>query len=153
MKNIDINFLKGLPVSVQDDPIVMGELDGYTLAAPESFWACPNDIRSEVINGCGPSGMGDIVVPDTAYFLSLKPACKIHDWMFTIFNDEPGFKLSNQLFLDNMNRINHARTKNKILRWLRSRRIRKYFRAVRDFGRLFFYDAHVGLYSSEAVYS
>jgi hypothetical protein len=93
------------------------------------------------------------MVPDTAWGMSLKPACKIHDWMFTIFNDEGGFVLSNQIFLDKMNRINRAESESGILRWLRARRIRKYFCAVRDFGRLFFYDAHVGLYNSETVYA
>lgn len=146
-------FVMKLPIDQTLDPMSMGELDGYLLAAPESLWKAPDDIKAEIISGCGPKGLGDVMIPDTAYFMSLTPACKVHDWMFTVYNDEAGFKLSNQVFLDNMNRINQAQTKSRVLKWLRSRRIRKYFVAVRDFGRLFFYDAHLGLYDDQTVYA
>ena len=148
-------FYKSLPIVAVCDSISIKVLDGYNLAAPESFWyylGFGNDL-CEVINGCGPGGIGDVLVPDTAYGLSLKPACKIHDWMYTIYNDEFGFELANQIFLDNMIRINNASTKNRLLKYLRTRRILKYDRAVRYFGRLFFYDAHIDLYQDQIVYA
>jgi len=147
------DFYKSLPILPDYDPIVLGHLDGYDLAAPTSFWGFLGQDTSAAVNGCGPGGTGDFLVPDTAYGLSLKPACKIHDWMYTIFNSETGFKLANQIFLDNMHRINNATTKNCWLRWLRRRRILKYYLAVKDFGRLFFYDAHVSLYEDQTVYA
>ena len=148
-------FYKSLPVVAAFDSIVIRSLNGYDLAAPESFWyyaGFGNDL-SGVINGCGPGGIGDFLIPDAIYGLSVKPACKIHDWMFTIYNDEAGFRLSNQVFLDNMIRINNKSTKNVLLKWIRMRRILKYYRAVSDFGRLFFYDAHIDLYDNQTVYS
>ncbi len=148
-------FYKSLPVVAAFDSIVIRSLDGYDLAAPESFWyylGFGNDL-SGVINGCGPRGLGDFLIPDTIYGLSVKPACKIHDWMFTIYNDEAGFKLANQVFLDNMIRINNSASKHELLKWIRMRRILKYYRAVSDFGRLFFYDAHIDLYDNQTVYS
>ncbi len=148
-------FYKSLPVVAAFDSIVIRSLDGYDLAAPESFWyylGFGNDL-SGVINGCGPGGIGDFLIPDTIYGLSVKPACKIHDWMYTIYNDEAGFKLANQVFLDNMIRINNKSTKWWLLKLIRMRRILKYYRAVRDFGRLFFYDAHIDLYQDQTVYA
>lgn len=145
-------FIKTLPLDPESDPIIMGKIDDVTLAAPQSFWLAPDDIKNEIVNGCGPGGLGDVLIPDTAYFMSLKPACKIHDWMYAVYNDEKGFKLSNQVFLDNMERINRAKTKNRFLKRLRTRRIRKYFVVVRDFGRLFFYDAHLGFYDNQELY-
>ena len=32
--------------------------------------------------GCGPGGIGDWFVPDTIWFLNIKPACQIHDWYY-----------------------------------------------------------------------
>lgn len=145
-------FYQTLPVKTEACEIVLGNLDGFRLAAPQSFWDYLDQDMSDVVNGCGPGGLGDRIVPDNVYFLSIKAACKIHDWMFTILNDEHGFLLSNQVFLDNMLRINHARTKNKLLYLLRFKRIQKYYRMVTDFGRLFYYDNHVSLYENQTIY-
>jgi hypothetical protein len=148
-------FYKSLPVIAICDQIRFGSLDGYLLTAPESFWYYSgfcNDLGG-VINGCGPGGLGDLLIPDRVYGLNIKPACKIHDWMYTIYNDEFGFELANKIFLDNMIRINNSATKNRLLKYLRSRRILKYYLAVRYFGRLFFYDAHIDLYQDQAVYA
>ena len=146
-------FYKQIPINIKDDHIIINCLDGYNLAAPESFWTFISQDMSDVVNGCGSGGMGDFLIPDTIYGLSIKPACKIHDWMYTIYNDEAGFKLANQIFLDNMIRINNKETKYTWLKWLRRRRILKYYNAVRDFGRLFFYDAHINLYEKQTIYN
>ncbi len=148
-------FYKSLPVVAVCDPISISVLDGYNLAAPESFWYYLGFGKNlgEVINGCGPGGIGDLLIPDRVYGLNIKPACEIHDWMYTIYNDEFGFEIANQIFLDNMIRINNAATKNRLLKYLRTRRILKYYRAVRYFGRLFFYDAHISLYDDQTLYT
>lgn len=146
-------FAALLPLSPDQDPIIMGLLDGYELAAPQSFWTAGPDLIREVVGGCGPGGFGDYLVPDTVWFLSIRPACKIHDWMFTAYNCRPGFKLSNEVFKDNMQRINRAKTQNKQLLCLRDRRIGKYYRTVKACGRLFYYDAHLGLYKDNIVYA
>jgi len=124
-----MSILKNLPLKLEGDPIELGYLDGYELAAPKSFF-----------------------VPDTVWFLNIKPACKVHDWMFTVYNCLEGFELSNDIFHDNMERINRS-TKNKYLRWLRSKRIEKYKKACSSaLGRLFYFDAHVGLYDKYSMY-
>lgn len=144
-------YLK-LPIDVSSERIIFSNLNGIDLAAPESFWDYLDIDKSDMVNGCGPSGFGDFLIPNKVYGLSIKPACMIHDWMFTIFNCEKGFKVANQVFFDNMNRINKKNTKSNFLWWLRKRRIMKYFLAVKYFGRQFYYDAHVGLYNNEEVY-
>lgn len=147
------DFYKKLPLTLAEELITFGDLNGVELAAPSSFWRYLFADTSDVINGCGAGGVGDLFVPDTVYGLNIKPACMIHDWMFTIFNSEEAFKLSNQIFFDNMCRINSAKTKKGFLKWLRYRRILKYYQAVEIFGRPHFYDAHVGLYENSAVYA
>jgi hypothetical protein len=145
---INDDIIKHLPLKVEDDPIYLGQIDGYTMAAPNSFWTTSYDLKRDIINGCGPGGIGDFLIPDRAYFLDLKPACKIHDWMFTVYNCEKGFELSNTVFLDNMNRINQVHSGN-VFYSMRKARIKTYYRAVRDLGRLFYYDAHVGIYNGD----
>lgn len=147
------DFYKQLPISIDNDSVVIKSLDGYDLAAPESFWTFQDQDMSAAVNGCGPGGVGDFLVPDTVYGLSIKPACKIHDWMYTIYNDEAGFNMANQIFIDNMIRINNKDTKYTWLKWLRIRRILKYYIAVKNFGRLFFYDAHLDLYDNQNIYN
>lgn len=142
-------FYSDLPREVESDSIIMDFMNGVLLAAPRSFWQFKDEIDFKlVVNGCGPSGVGDRLVPDSVWGLKITDACAIHDWMFTVFNDEKGFGLANQVFLDNMVRINKDKTKWGWLRKLRSRRILKYYYAVKNFGRVFFYDAHRGLYES-----
>ena len=112
------DFYKQLPISIDNDSVVITSLDGYDLAAPESFWTFQDQDMSAAVNGCGPGNIGDFLIPDMIYGLSIKPACKIHE-----------------------------------LKWLRTRRILKYYKAVQDFGRLFFYDAHLDLYDNQNIYN
>ena len=143
-------FYSDLPKEVEADPIIMGFMYSVLLAAPYSFWQFKDELDFKlVVNGCGPKGVGDKLIPDSVWGLKITDACAIHDWMFTIFNDEAGFRLANQVFLDNMTRINKEKTKWNWLMKLRSRRILKYYYAVKNFGRVFFYDAHRGLYEIE----
>lgn len=144
------DIIKHLPLLPKNDPIVFGEIDGYQLAAPQSFWQTSYDLKRDLINGCGPKGIGDYLVPDSIWFLSVKAACKIHDWMYLVYNCEKGFKLSNQLFLDNMNRINKTHSGN----WFFNRRekgMKFYSNRVNDLGRLFYYDNHIGIYNGEQI--
>lgn len=99
-------FFKLLPIDSANDPISMGVIGGYNLAAPASFWAAPEELRDAVAGGCGPGGVGDVFVPDSILWLDMYWACKIHDWCFAVWNDRPGFSLGNQIFKNNMSRIN-----------------------------------------------
>lgn len=143
--------LRNLPLLPKGDPIRIDLLDGYRLAAPQSFWQAGTEQVNSLVNGCGPGGFGDRLVPDTVWFLSIKPACKIHDWMFLVYNCEAGFDLANTVFKDNMARINQT-TKQVWLKYLRTKRIKKYYWICAFSGRLFYYDAHLGVYENDEVY-
>ena len=92
--------------------------------------------------GCGPGGVGDILVPDTVYGLDISLACKIHDWYYRFYpdNTEEGRLLADSIFKNNMLRIVRDRSKSRILRWLRVRRCRVYYGMVRFMGGPAFYD-------------
>lgn len=98
----------------------------YHEATPEAI--------NEVAGGCGPGGTGDYLVPDTMYFLSVKPACSIHDWMYRWGLFEKHKILSDEVFLNNMIRIIKHQKSCRLIEQLRLRRARIYYAAVRDFG-------------------
>ena len=92
--------------------------------------------------GCGPGGLGDIFVPDTMYGLDISLACKIHDWYYRFYdgNSEEDRKMADSILKNNLLRIVKAKSKSKILRWLRNRRCGTYYRAVRLVGGPAFYE-------------
>jgi len=81
--------------------------------------------------GCGPGGFGDRLVPDTIWFLSVKPACQNHDWgyRFSPGNSEEDRFRHDRIFLNNMLRIVNA--KGGWLTKLRRRRAKIYYDLVR----------------------
>ena len=122
-----------------NDPISMGEYQEYQLAAPASFWDATEDMINDLTGGCGPGGMGDFFVPDRILFLNMKPSCTIHDWCFAVWDDKPGFPLSNNIFKNNMVRQN---SQHEGYQWLKRRRlkyIKLYYNAVKDFGESSYY--------------
>ena len=86
--------------------------------------------------GCGPGGFGDFLVPDTVYGLSIRNACRIHDWGYrhALDNSEEDRAMHDRILKNNALRIVDNWTKYKWLRWLRYRRVQKYYIAVRVFG-------------------
>jgi len=85
--------------------------------------------------GCGPGGIGDWLVPDTIYGLSIKPACQIHDWYYRFQrgDSEEDRKKADKIFLTNMLQIVNERG-NFLIKKLRRRRAKTYYKAVRWLG-------------------
>ena len=86
--------------------------------------------------GCGPGGFGDFLVPDTMWGLSVRPACRIHDWDY---RHSRGWGEEHRLECDerlkkNCLTIVDALSKNKCIKWLRHIRVGTYYRMVRLFG-------------------
>jgi hypothetical protein len=109
------------------------------LRAPESYWEASEEVRALVVNGCGPSGWKEKIVPDTIYGLNVKDACEIHDWEY-----EAGETLRDKILADinllvNLIIIIINHTKKKWLIALRCLRAMKYFIAVLIFGRSAFW--------------
>ena len=92
--------------------------------------------------GCGPGGMGDLLVPDHMYGLDISLACKIHDWYYRFHpsNSEEGRLEADSIFRNNLLRIVRAKSKSKILRWLRIIRCRTYYSMVRFGGGPAYYE-------------
>ena len=136
-------FFESLPINSALDPISIQLYQGYLLAAPLSFWNAPEELRNEITGGCGPGGIGDYLVPDKIWGLDMFPACKIHDWTFCVWNDKAGFELSNNLFKNNMVRINEQHVSRTWIKRLRLNRIKVYFDAVHFFGESSYYGSHL----------
>lgn len=106
------------------------------LFAPPGYWKIPENDRG----GCGPGSLGDWLVPDTIYGLSIKPACSIHDYMYSVGECDDDKTDADDVLLNNLVRIIRAATSSKLLLWLRLRRARTYYLAVHTFGGPAFWD-------------
>lgn len=96
--------------------------------------------------GCGPGGMGDWLVPDTVYGLSIRDACRIHDTYYRHWNisNEKARKMADRIFKNNMLRIVKEKTNNQVLFRLRRRRCKTYYKMVRFAGGPAFWDERNG---------
>lgn len=116
------------------------EVKGVPLLAPWEYWTLDEEKKEELeLGGCGPGGIGDFLVPDTVWGLSIRPACEIHDYMYADGRTWDDKRLADKVFLANMSSIIKARTRSRLLLHLRLLRARTYYRAVRDFGALSFH--------------
>lgn len=97
------------------------------------FEASPEAILS-IVGGCGPGGFGDYLVPDTIWGLSIKPSCSIHDWMYRWGVTLEDKEQADRVFLNNMLRQILNGDTGRLTRWLRRRRARKYYLAVKWWG-------------------
>ena len=104
--------------------------NGVDLRAPWSFIIASPAQRAKVCNGMGPKGAGWLV-PDTFYGLRMTICGDIHDWMYT-FGHAEGFtqEQADDAFLTNMNLYIDGLSV-PWLKWLRKRRAKKYWFAVR----------------------
>ena len=104
------------------------------LEAPNRYWTILlYDLQALIGEGkCGPGEqMGDWLVPDTMYFLSVQPACSIHDYMYSQAESKADQYEADNTFFRNMITLIDKQTKWRVLRWLRHRRALKYYEAVR----------------------
>lgn len=83
-------------------------------------------------NFCGAGdGIGEALVPDTFYGLSMRHCCFIHDITHTIYPPTKTFwHKSNELLLINCLRTIRVKSGNRLTRFLRERRALTYFNAV-----------------------
>jgi len=102
------------------------------LYSPQSYEdAHPIDLAL-ICNGCGSSKAKFDFVPDTVYGLSIKEACKIHDWMYHFGVSLKEKEEADRVFLNNMLRIIEG--EGGYLIWFRRRRALKYYEAVVHLG-------------------
>ena len=115
-------------------------IEDLKLRAPQSFWEATELEVDAVTGGCGPGGVGDYLVPDTIWGLSIFLACRVHDWMYGECHKIESLseriiykKLADDWFLENINIIIET-VGCRLLRPLRRRRAKTYFWAVAQHG-------------------
>jgi len=108
----------------------------FNLWAPDSYWLATTDEIRKAIGrgGCGAGWFGDFLIPDTVWFLSIHPACKIHDWMYYHGRTLEDKNKADRVFLNNMLRLIDSQTKWSLLKWLRRRRAYTYYISVQIYG-------------------
>ena len=87
-------------------------------------------------------GVGDVLVPDKMYGLDVSDACRIHDWYYRFYpdNSSAGRQEADSILKNNLIRIVRAKSKSRVLRWLRLLRCRTYYGAVRFGGGPAYYE-------------
>ena len=93
----------------------------------------PRQAIKDICNGCGTSGWKGRLVPDTIWGLNITEVCNIHDWMYYFGRGRYGQALADDIMLVNMHAMISEGT--WWLRWLRRRRAKKYYLAVKWFGK------------------
>jgi hypothetical protein len=113
-------------------------MSSVVLWAPGEYWRLTHEEREAWLNGCGTESTWWI--PDTLWGLCVTEACNIHDFMYAMGVDEADREQADRVFLNNLMRVIVSKTKNNFLKWLRMRRAEKYYRAVRLFGGIAFWE-------------
>lgn len=109
--------------------------------APTDYWrlkATDPEKLNEIAQGCGPHGTLDRLVPDKILGLSIKNACKVHDFMYAFGINEEDRTEADMTFLNNMNRLIMAR--GGFLCGTRKYLALLYYSAVRNFGGPWFWN-------------
>ncbi len=101
------------------------------LFAPIEFWKAKASRR---LGGCGPGSIGDWLVPDTVWGLSIRLACLIHDWMYEVGKAIVDKERADRVFRNNMVRMINSETKYEFLKRLRLRRANTYYKMVDKYG-------------------
>jgi len=111
------------------------------IIASDNYWNASEEVRKIVSAGCGPNGWKVDIVPDRILFLSVKDACKIHDWMYREGITDKDKKYADVVFYLNMKNIINKKPwfNPKFLRLTRLEIARNYYRAVKVFGKVAFY--------------
>jgi len=128
------------------------------LWAPEKYGRQPccfhdatPDMIKAIAGGCGPGGLGDFLIPDTMYGLSVKPACVIHDWQYhwgVTLEDKIDADLN---LRDNMVRIIKGQGSVGVLENMRLHRAKIYYEAVKNFGGPAFWHGKSSTYEMRVV--
>ena len=102
------------------------------LKVPAEFWLL--DESELAAYGCGPGkGLGDWLVPDTMYLMSVKVCCIVHDLDWEKATSESDLERANERFLINLLRLIDCKS-SWILKLPSRRRALKYYEAVQDIG-------------------
>jgi len=92
-------------------------------------------LAEKLNNGCGPGGWKGVLIPDIIYLISIKEACKIHDYEYGIGGYEEDKIEADYRFYMNILKIIKKKSKfSKFLNPLRRKRACLYYGAVSEDG-------------------
>jgi hypothetical protein len=109
----------------------------YGLIADIECWKFKRENPEEWATfGCGPGGVGDILVPDTMWGLNISEACRVHDWYYRFYYDRSasGKMLADELMLQNTRWIIKMESDSRTLKYLRNVRAKTYYVMVSHCG-------------------
>lgn len=106
------------------------------LDASQAYRDALPEVVAQVVNGCGPGGWKFDIIPDTVLGLSIKEACNIHDWDYTVGLTEQDKEAADKRFRRNCTALVNNATGfwARVLRRHRHLRVDEYYTAVRLFG-------------------
>lgn len=107
------------------------------LIAPESYLSSSKEEKLAVINGCGPDGSINEIIPD--YILGMKAveACHIHDWEFEKAKSQDEYKKADKNFKKNLLTLVENKTENNLLKAARRAVAHIYYWAARGYSKIF----------------
>ena len=104
------------------------------LVAPITYLKATQSELEDIVNGCGPAGWKEKLVPDTIWGLNINSACAIHDYCYHIGVTDKDKKEADELFLGNMNQLVKNANSWWLINKLRYHRAKVYYSAVDKFG-------------------
>jgi len=108
----------------------------YKLITPREYEKLDKRELELICNGCGTEGWKGKLVPDTIYGVNITKACNIHDFMYFNGMTMKDKKEADDVFLKNLLTIvNHSPKWSSWLNRWRRKRARKYYLAVKHFGK------------------
>ena len=102
----------------------------YELEVRDEFYCCDPYVFETVVNGCGPAGLGDSLVPDKHLGVSVLPACMLHDFEYNVGINTNDKYNADMRFKRNMERIDRAHSNwftwpvRKLICWFYGRAVR-----------------------------
>ena len=102
---------------------------------PKDWWTFTPAQIAEITNGCGSDSAKFDFVPDKILGLDISEACNVHDFMYAMAAPKEDERVkADTAFLYNMITIINAKTKNRLLLYLRRWVAKRYYLAVKYFG-------------------
>jgi len=109
------------------------------LYAPSAYWLYDQKELADLVNGCGPDGWKNELIPDHLLWVSIEEACNIHDFMYVFGVTEADREEADRVFLNNMLRIVEEQSKCWTTRFIRRKLALHYYSVVRDMGGTYFW--------------
>lgn len=113
---------------------IKAEANRLGLDAVPEFWAKDEATLAMMTGGCGPGRFGNFGLFDSAYGLSIKPACAIHDFDYATGSTPHDKKMADLRFLGNMLKIINTQSKFWPYKVARRYRAVTYYSLVADLG-------------------